>query len=148
MTLPNGPLIYSDSHECRKPINQVNFSERLKWFISKSFTLLHTSVYPLSFDNSYKMYWPCMAKDEPLHMVMSTLIGPEYDFRGLTGSEMVQQAKGRVDKTFISISFVSNVMFRQCLDYIFWYGLSSMTYGHIILIHDSSAQRDFKMQKV
>ena len=31
----------------------------------KKFTLLQNSVYPLSFDTSYKMYWPCMAKHEP-----------------------------------------------------------------------------------
>ena len=25
----------------------------------KKFTLLQNAVYPLSFDTSYKMYWPC-----------------------------------------------------------------------------------------
>ena len=39
----------------RKPINQVNFSENLMIY-QKKFTLLQNSVYPLSFDTSYKMY--------------------------------------------------------------------------------------------
>ena len=69
----------------------------------KKFTLLHNSIYPLSFDTTYKMYWPRMAKHEPFQMMMSKLICAEYEFRGLT--------KRRVEKTFISISFVSFVMF-------------------------------------
>ena len=40
----------------------------------KKITLLQNSVYPLSFDTSYKMYWPCMVKHEPFQMVMSKLI--------------------------------------------------------------------------
>ena len=43
----------------------------------KKFTLLQNSVYLLSFDISYKMYWPSMAKHEPFEMVMSKLICAE-----------------------------------------------------------------------
>ena len=43
----------------------------------KKFTLLQNSIYPLSFDTTYKMYWPCMAKHEPFQMVMSKLICAE-----------------------------------------------------------------------
>ena len=33
----------------------------------KRFThLLQNSGYPLPFDTSYKMYWPCMTKHEPI----------------------------------------------------------------------------------
>ena len=52
----------------------------------KKFTLLQNSVYPLSFDKGYKMYWPCMAEHELFQMVMSNLICAEYEFKGLTGS--------------------------------------------------------------
>ena len=41
----------------------------------KKFTLLQNSVYPLSFDTSYKMYLPCMAKHEPFQMMMLTRNG-------------------------------------------------------------------------
>ena len=58
--------------EKRKPINQVYFSETVMIY-QKKFTLLQNSVYPLSFDTSYKMYWPCMAKQEPFQMVMSKI---------------------------------------------------------------------------
>ena len=43
----------------------------------KKFTLLQNAVYPLSFDTSYKMYWPGMAKHEPFQIVMSKLIFAE-----------------------------------------------------------------------
>ena len=43
----------------------------------KKFTLLQNSVYPLSFDTGYKMYWSCMAEHEPFEMVMSKLICAE-----------------------------------------------------------------------
>ena len=46
----------------------------------KKFTLLQNSVYynySLSFDTSYKMYWPCMAKDKPFQMMMSKFICAE-----------------------------------------------------------------------
>ena len=56
------------------------------------------------------MYWLCMTKHEPFQMVMSKLICVEGEFKGLPGSATFQK-KGRVEKTFISISFVSFVMF-------------------------------------
>ena len=46
----------------------------------KTFTLLQNSVYPLSFDTCYKMYWPCMTKHEPFKMVMSKFICAEWEF--------------------------------------------------------------------
>ena len=48
--------IYSASQEKRKLINQIYFSEKHN-DLSNKFTLLQNSVYPLSFDTSYKMYW-------------------------------------------------------------------------------------------
>ena len=97
--------------EKRKPINRVNFSENLMIY-QKKFKLLQNSVYPLSFDTRYKMYWPCMSKYGPFQMVMSKMICAEWEFKGLTGSERsCFRTKGRVEKTFISISFVSFVMF-------------------------------------
>ena len=56
----------------------------------KKITLLQNSIYPLSFDTGYKMYWPCMAKHEPFQMVMSKLICAEYEFKGLTESATFQ----------------------------------------------------------
>ena len=77
----------------------------------EKFTVLQNSVInPLSFDTSYKMYRPCMTKHEPFQMVMSKFICAEWEFKGLTGSATFR-TKGRVEKTFISISFVSFVMF-------------------------------------
>ena len=63
--------------EKRKPINQVNFSENCNDLSEKVYIKLQNSVYPLSFDISYKMYWPCMANHEPFQMVMSKLICAE-----------------------------------------------------------------------
>ena len=51
----------------------------------KRFTLLQNSVYPLSFDTSYKMYRPCMTKHEPFQIVMSKIICAEWEFKGLKG---------------------------------------------------------------
>ena len=48
----------------------------------KKITLLQNLAYPLSFDTSYKMYWPYMAKHELFQMVMSKLICAEYEFKG------------------------------------------------------------------
>ena len=76
----------------------------------KEFTLLQNSVYLLSFDTSYKMYWPCMNKHGPFQIVMSKMICTEWEFKGLTGSATFR-TKGRVEKTFFSISFVSFVIF-------------------------------------
>ena len=56
----------------------------------KKFALLQNSVYPLSFDTSYKMYWPCMNKHGPFQMVMSKIIFAEWEFKGLTGSVTFQ----------------------------------------------------------
>ena len=56
----------------------------------KQFTLLQTSVSPLSLDTSYKMYWSCMAEHEPFQIVMLKLICAESEVKGLTGSAMLQ----------------------------------------------------------
>ena len=77
--------MYSASQKKRKPINQVNFSENCNDLSGKKFTLLQNPVYPLSIYTSYKMYWPCMAKHEPLQTVMSKLICAEYRIPGLNG---------------------------------------------------------------
>ena len=63
----------------------------------KKLTSLQNSVYPLSFDTSYKMYWPCMAKHEPFETEMSKSICAEYEFKGLTGSATFQN-KGTYSK--------------------------------------------------
>ena len=43
----------------------------------QNFALLQDLVYLLSFDTRYKMYWPCMAEDEPFQTVMSKSICAE-----------------------------------------------------------------------
>ena len=43
----------------------------------KKVTLLQNSVYPLSFDIIYKMYWSCTTKHEPFQIMMSELICAE-----------------------------------------------------------------------
>ena len=60
----------------RKPTNQVNFSENCN-DLSEKVYIVTNAVYPLYFDTSYNMYWTCMAKHEPLPMVMSKLICAE-----------------------------------------------------------------------
>ena len=57
-------LLYSASQKKRKP--KVNFFWKRQWFVRKSLHCYKNSVYPLSYDISYKMYWPCMAKHEQL----------------------------------------------------------------------------------
>ena len=52
----------------------------------KMFTLLQKSVYPLSFNTNYKMYWSCMAEYDPFQMVMSKLIDAEQEVKGLARS--------------------------------------------------------------
>ena len=113
------------------------------------FTLVQNSIYPLSFDTSYKMYWPCMAEHEPFQMVMSILICAEYEFKGLMGSATFQN-KGTcwkdVEKTFISISFVSFVMFLLLRLLI----LTWISYSLNLVIsaqHHYSAQIDFDMHE-
>ena len=51
----------------------------------KAFTLLQNSVYPLSSDLSYKIYWSRMAEHEPFQIVMSKLICGEYEVKSLKG---------------------------------------------------------------
>ena len=50
--------------------------------------------------------------------------------------------KGRVEKTFISISFVSIVTFLLLIDSLFWHGLASLNLV-ISTQHHCSAQIDF-----
>ena len=64
--------IYSASQKKGNPQIKLIFLETAM-ICQKKFTLLQKSAYPLSFDTSYKMYWPCMAKHEPFEMVMSKL---------------------------------------------------------------------------
>ena len=90
----------------------------------KRLTFLQNPVYPLSFDTSYKTYWPCMNKHWPFQMVMSKMICAEWEFKGLTGSATFQN-KGTCWKTFIGISFVSLSCF-FCLDSLFWHGIGSL----------------------
>ena len=53
------------------------FSENYNDLSKKKFTSLQNTVYTLSFDTRYKMYWPCMAEHEPFQMVMPILIWAE-----------------------------------------------------------------------
>ena len=71
--------------EKRKPKNQVNLSENYK-DLSKKVYIVTNSVYPLSFDPSYKMYWSRIAEHEPFQMVMSKSICAEWEIKGLTES--------------------------------------------------------------
>ena len=77
--------------EKRKPIIQVNFYENCN-DLSEKVYIVTNSVYPLSFDTTYMymMHWPCMAKHEPIQMVMSKFICAEWEFKGLTGSATFQ----------------------------------------------------------
>ena len=104
----NQSQTYTVRPRIKEPINQVNFL-KTEMIIRKSLHCYKIQLI-LSFDTSYKMYWPCMAKQEPFQMVMSKLICAEWEFKGLTGSAAFR-TKGRVEKTFISISFVSFVRF-------------------------------------
>ena len=92
-------------------------------------TFLQNSVYPLSFDTSYKMYWPCMNKHWPFQMVMSKMIWAEWEFKVLTGSATFQN-KGTCWKTFFGISFVSFVMF-LLLRLLILTWISESELGHI-----------------
>ena len=84
-------LLYSASQKKRKPINQDNFSENCNDLSDFIFTLLKNSVYPLSFDISYKMYWPCKAKHEPfLNGDVKIDFAQNREFKGLTGSATFQ----------------------------------------------------------
>ena len=40
-----------------------------KFFIFTIYQNYTLAINPLSFDTSYKMYWPCMAKHEPFQIV-------------------------------------------------------------------------------
>ena len=110
----------------------------------KRLTFLQNSVYPLSFDTSYKMYWPCMNKHWPFEMVMSKMICAEWDFSDVTGSAKFQN-KGTCWKTFIGISFVSFVMF-LLLRLLILTWISESELGHITQ-HNYSAQIVFDMHE-
>ena len=79
--------------EKRKPIIKLILLKTVMIY-PKKFTLLQNSVYPLSFDTSYKMYWSCMAEHEPCQMhVMSNLVCAEWEVRGLAGSATFQNKR-------------------------------------------------------
>ena len=105
------------------------------------FTLLQNSVYPLSFETSYKMYWPCMTKHEPFQMVMSKLICTEWEFEGLTGSATFQ--KRDVLKRHSLAFLLSLLSGFFCLDSLFWHGLASLNL--VISTQHHSVQIDFDM---
>ena len=110
----------------------------------KRITFVQNSVYPLSFDTSYKMYWPCMNKHWPFQMVMSKLICAEWEFKGLTGSATFQN-KGTCWKTFIGNSFVFFVML-LLLRLLILTLISESELGHITQ-HHYSAQIVFDMHE-
>ena len=129
----------------RKHINQVNFSENYD-LSQKKFTLLQNSVYPLSFDTSYKMYWSCMAEHEQFQMVMSKLICAELEVKGLTGSATFQN-KGMCWKDILLaflLSLLSCFFLPRLL--IFWHGAASLNLV-ISTQHYYSAQIDFGMHE-
>ena len=69
-------FLYSASQKKGNPKIKLIFLKTIMIY-PKKFTLLQNSVYPLSFDTSYKMYWSCMAEHEPFQIVMSKLICAE-----------------------------------------------------------------------
>ena len=69
-------IMYSASQKKGSPSIKLIFLKTVMIY-QKKFTLLENSIYLLSFDTSYKMYWPCMAKHEPFKIVMSKLICAE-----------------------------------------------------------------------
>ena len=93
----------------------------------KRLTFLQNSVYHLSFDTSYKMYWPCMNKHWPFQMVMSKMICAEWEFKGLTGSATMQNKnlKGHVERHSL-VFLLSLLSCFFCLDSLFWHGLASL----------------------
>ena len=103
--------LYSASQKKGNPSIELIFQKTVMIY-QKKFTLLQNSVYPLSFDTSYKMYWPCMSKHGPFQIVMSKTICARMGiYRAKRGTCHIFRTQGRVEKTFISISFVSFVMF-------------------------------------
>ena len=112
----------------------------------KRFTLLQNSVYPLSFDTSYKMYWPCMAKHEPFQMVMSKLICAEWEFKGLINRVCHVSEQRDVLKRNSLAFLLSLLSCFFCLDSLFWHGLASLNLV-ISTQHHQSAQIDFDMRE-
>ena len=139
----NVPFLYSASHKKGNPYIELIFQKTVMIY-QKRLTFLQNSVYPLSFDTSYKMYWPCMNKHWPFQMVMSKMICAEWEFKGLTGSATFQN-KGTCWKTFIGISFVSFVMF-LLLRLLILTWISEFELGHITQ-HHYSAQIVFDMHE-
>ena len=94
----------------------------------KSFTLLQNSVYPLSFDTCYKMYWPCMNKHRLFQMVMSKMICAEWEFKGSNIANGVCQVSEQRDmlKRHSSAFLLSLLSCFFCLDSLFWHGLASL----------------------
>ena len=86
----------------------------------KKFTLLQN---PLSFDTSYKMYWPCMAKHEPFQMVMSKLIWGRIGIQGLNGVCHVSEQRDVLKSH--SLAFLLSLL--SCVLSLFWHGLASLT---------------------
>ena len=69
-------ILYSASQKKGNPLIKLIFLKTIMIY-PKKFTLLQNSVYPLSIDTSYTMYWSCMAEHEPFQIVMSKLICAE-----------------------------------------------------------------------
>ena len=139
-----------DDQLCRKSYVQCELKKRKPKFNTKSLSKKKRQIIKLlsrddsififlSFDTSYKMYWPCMNKHWPFQMVMSKIICAEWEFKGLTGSATFQN-KGTCWKTFIGISFVSFVMF-LLLRLLILTWISESELGHITQHHYSAQNR-------
>ena len=131
--------------EKRKPINRVNFSENCNDLSEKVYIVTNFSLSSFFWHQLY-MYWPCLNKHGPFQMVMSKMICAEWEFKGLTGSAMFQNKGTPLGKTFISISFVSFVMFLLLRLLILTCISESRNLG-ISTQHHYSAQIVFDMHK-
>ena len=101
----------------------------------KKFTLLQNSVYLLSFDTSYKMYWPCMNKHWPFQMVMSKIICAEWEFKGLTGLRLFRK-KGRVERHSL-VFLLSLLSCFFCLDSLRGHSTESKTTERPLKDHET-----------
>ena len=129
--------------EKRKPINRVNFSENCNDLSEKVYIVTEFSLSSF-FWHQLQDILAMHEQARNIQMVMSKIICAEWEFKGLTGLSRFR-TKGRVEKTFISISFVSFVMF-LLLDSLFWHGLASLNLV-ISTQHHYSAQIVFDMHE-